>query len=176
MADLRVAGRRHRQMGEDVEPAVGLINLADIMLVFATGLMMALVTFWQIDIGPQFDEVLESSQMTEVSDLEEAKDLLQSGGTAYSEVGTVFKDPKTGKLYMLSENVEGSENSVSQESAHASTSEDPADSTGTENAVGGTESDSTDGRSGTSSGADDSANGNTNDDGGSGTTPASANP
>jgi hypothetical protein len=97
---------RRREMGEEVEPAVGLINLADIMLVFATGLMMALVTFWNIDIGPQVSEIIETSAVTEVSDLEEAKDLLQSGGSAYSEVGTVYKDPETGKLYMLTEDVE----------------------------------------------------------------------
>jgi hypothetical protein len=94
-------------MGEDVEPAVGLINLADIMLVFATGLMMALVTFWNVDIGVQFDEVLETEQITEVTDIEEARELLQSGDLAYSEVGSVYKDPETGKLYMLTEDYEG---------------------------------------------------------------------
>jgi hypothetical protein len=109
MPDLRVAGRR-REMGEDVEPAVGLINLADIMLVFATGLMMALVTFWNIDIGPRVSEVLETDQVTEVSDLEDVRDLMEAGGLSYSEVGTVYKDPQTGKLYMLTEDIENSGN------------------------------------------------------------------
>jgi hypothetical protein len=92
-------------MGEDVDPAVGLINLADIMLVFATGLMMALVTFWNIEI-PTLNEVIEQDMVQEVSDIEEAQDLLKSGGSSYSEVGTVYKDPATGKLYMLTEDIE----------------------------------------------------------------------
>jgi hypothetical protein len=104
MADLRVVGRR-REIGEDVEPAVGLINLADIMLVFATGLMMALVMFWNVDIGPKVSEILETDMITEVADLEDIKDILETGGVSYSEVGTVYEDPQTGKLYMLSENL-----------------------------------------------------------------------
>jgi hypothetical protein len=91
-------------MGEDVEPAVGLINLADIMLVFATGLMMALVTFWHIDItSPRVSEIIETSELTEVDNLEDAQEMLQSGGTAFSEKGTVYEDPETGKLYLLTE-------------------------------------------------------------------------
>jgi hypothetical protein len=110
MADLRSGGMRHRSIGEDVEPAVGLINLADIMLVFATGLMMALVTFWNIDITSNVSEVLETNMLTEVDNLEDAQEMLQSGGTAFSEKGTVYEDPKTGKLYLLTENApEGSE-------------------------------------------------------------------
>jgi hypothetical protein len=111
MADLRVAGRR-RQMGEDVDPAVGLINLADIMLVFATGLMMAIISFWQVDIS-QVSQVVESSQIAEVDNLEDARDLLESGGAAYSQIGTVYEDPVTGTLYMLKEDLESTGGALS---------------------------------------------------------------
>jgi hypothetical protein len=104
--DLRGTSMRRREMGEDVDPAVGLLNLADIMLVFACGLMMALITFWNIDLAPQLNEVTEQ-EVTEVSSLEEAEDILQSSGNAYSEVGKVYQDSVTGKYYMLKKDAEG---------------------------------------------------------------------
>ena len=130
MADLRVTGRSRREMGEDVDPAVGLINLADIMLVFATGLMMALVTYWNVEINPSLTEVVDSSMVTEVSNLEEAKEFLESGGSSYSEIGTVYKDPETGTLYMLTEDVEGHGAGVPDEGTDEGASAEGTEGTG----------------------------------------------
>ncbi len=37
--------------GEDINPMDGMANLADMMLVFACGLMLALITYWNVDVS-----------------------------------------------------------------------------------------------------------------------------
>jgi hypothetical protein len=104
-AGIGGVGTEPQEMGEDVDPATGLINLADLMLVFACGLMLALVAYWNIDLGPQITDISSDKDMTEVSDIEDARDLLANNSAGYSEVGVVYKDPETGKLYLLTEDV-----------------------------------------------------------------------
>lgn len=89
---------------EDADPRVGLVNLADVMLVFACGLMLALVTYWNLDISAM-TEVVQADQMAEVSDIEDLSDQLNGGGSSFNELGTVYEDPMTGKMYMLKEDV-----------------------------------------------------------------------
>lgn len=88
---------------EEVNPMEGAINIVDAMLVFACGLMLALVIYWKVPITPQ-GERIELKQGREVSHLPEVRrDLVerQKGGKVYEKVGTVYKDPETGKLFML---------------------------------------------------------------------------
>ena len=42
----------HLRSKDDADPMASVANIADIMLVFACGLMMALVTVWNIDFTP----------------------------------------------------------------------------------------------------------------------------
>ena len=97
---LRSSGLRH----DDFEPMATVGNIADAMLVFAVALMMALLTFWQLDL-PQVTEVLEESEITEVSDLEDMVQDMTGGGSEYAELGKVYMDPATGTLYMLTEDL-----------------------------------------------------------------------
>lgn len=88
---------------EDADPRVGLVNLADVMLVFACGLMVALVVNWNIDL-PSAVEVSDIADMSELSQDEindMAKDMLNDTGTGYQEKGIVYEDPTTKQLYML---------------------------------------------------------------------------
>lgn len=88
---------------EEVNPLEGAINIVDAMLVFACGLMLALVIYWQVPIAPQ-GERIELKKAREVSHLPDVRrDLVerQEGGKVYEKVGTVFKDPETGKLFMV---------------------------------------------------------------------------
>lgn len=89
---------------DDNDPRPGLVNLADVMLVFACGLMLALVTYWNLDISAM-QEVTKGAEMTEVQDIErmEGKD---NGGSGFVEKGLVYQDPMTGKYYMQEEDVE----------------------------------------------------------------------
>lgn len=81
------------------DPMGGLSNLADAMLVFACGLMLALVTYWNLDL-PSVTE-LDSAKMKEVSNVEEMVDSALSPSGGYTELGIVYQDPSTGKLYMM---------------------------------------------------------------------------
>lgn len=89
---------------EDADPRVGLVNLADVMLVFACGLMLALVTYWNLDVS-SMTEVVEASEMTEVSDIENIVDQSNGAGSGFTELGMVYQDPMTGKMYMLTEDL-----------------------------------------------------------------------
>ena len=90
---------------EDADPRVGLVNLADVMLVFACGLMLALVSYWNLDISAM-TEVIQADQMAEVEGIEDLQDQLNgNGGTNFTQLGMVYEDPMTGKMYMLKEDV-----------------------------------------------------------------------
>ncbi len=89
---------------EDADPRVGLVNLADVMLVFACGLMLALVSYWNLDISAM-TEVMEADQMAEVEGLEDMQDQLSNGGSSFTELGMVYQDPTTGKMYMMKEDM-----------------------------------------------------------------------
>ena len=105
---------------EDADPRVGLVNLADVMLVFACGLMLALVTYWNLNIS-DMTEVVQNQDMSEVadSDIEGITDLSASG-TGFTELGTVYQDPKTGKMYMQTEDIEGTSASNTSSSSSSS--------------------------------------------------------
>lgn len=89
---------------EEVNPMESVANLVDAMLVLACGLMLALIINWNVDVGSAGTTVqLEKEQ--EVTSLEgvrgsgEISDL-ENG---YEELGMVYRDPETGKLYMVTE-------------------------------------------------------------------------
>jgi hypothetical protein len=88
----------------DVDPRVGLVNLADVMLVFACGLMLALVAYWNLDIS-DMSEMVRSGEVTEVRDVEDITDNAGTGG-GFVELGKVYQDPMTGKYYMLQEDID----------------------------------------------------------------------
>ena len=93
---------------EDADPRVGLVNLADVMLVFACGLMLALVSYWNLDISAM-TEVVQADEMAEVEGIEDLQDQLNGGGgNSFTQLGMVYEDPMTGKMYMLKEDVEES--------------------------------------------------------------------
>ena len=74
-------------------PMESIANIVDVMLVFACGLLLALVTVWNVDIGLDRPD---NNNMYEVSDVVEdsqsvSKDNLQ-------EAGKVYRDPATGNL------------------------------------------------------------------------------
>ncbi len=85
---------------EDVDPRASVANLADVMLVFACGLMVALVAHWNINVST-VQQVEKQSEMTEVSDVETMADDMATGSGGYTQLGTVYQDPKTGQMYML---------------------------------------------------------------------------
>ncbi|MBC8547124.1 DUF2149 domain-containing protein [Clostridiaceae bacterium NSJ-31] len=78
----------------------GVANLADVMLVFACGLMVALILNWNVDLSQNKVKILEQEQLVEVEDPEKAvKDI--NSAAAYQERGVVYEDPETGKMYVI---------------------------------------------------------------------------
>ena len=92
--------------GEDVNPMDGVANLADVMLVFACGLMLALITFWNVDVAQaqrQTEPLTPREELTQT-----AEELARQSGEevdseGLEEYGKVYRDPETGKLYIFSE-------------------------------------------------------------------------
>jgi hypothetical protein len=81
----------------DADPLTGMANLADVMLVFACGLITALVV-GQLKEAPAPGGGVKVEQGREVPDLPHG----EGGGMAgYESVGTVYRDSKTGKLVMV---------------------------------------------------------------------------
>ena len=77
-------------------PMESIANIVDVMLVFACGLLLALVTVWNVDIGlDRPDNMYEVSDVVEESQ-SVSKDNLQ-------EAGKVYRDPDTGNLYFIEE-------------------------------------------------------------------------
>lgn len=99
--------KRHRTLrsSEDVDPLEGVTNIADVMLVFACGLMLALAVYWNIDLGPIGDRVdlQQGREVTETFDLRDDLVETQGQGELYEKMGTVYKDPRTGQLFMLTD-------------------------------------------------------------------------
>lgn len=85
----------------------GVANLADVMLVFACGIMLALITYWNVDVSGVTGSVnVEPGQeITEdIGGFGQQEDNKEPSDIQYEEYGTVYRDPATGKLYMVTGN------------------------------------------------------------------------
>ncbi|MEN6390022.1 MAG: DUF2149 domain-containing protein [Syntrophomonas sp.] len=95
--------KRLRTMEEEVNPLEGAINIVDAMLVFACGLMLALVIRWNVDLAQAGGRINVTQGQELAQDADVRNDLVESEGAGqlYEKMGTVYKDPVTGKLFML---------------------------------------------------------------------------
>lgn len=94
---------RSRFDGESEEPLGPLANLVDIMLVFACGLIAALfASSEQLQTHLQ-----ERTQIVEQGrELPDLPDGIGEAGQGFEPMGRVFRDPKTGKLILIGEEVD----------------------------------------------------------------------
>ena len=84
---------RRKKVHQDENPLEMMANLMDVMLVFACGLMLALIVNWNVDLGGQ--EVDYVSENKSESEIDENQD--------YKKMGTVYQDPETGRMYMVTD-------------------------------------------------------------------------
>ena len=93
---------------QDSDPLTGFANIMDVMLVFALGLMLALIAQSQelqahLAIKSQNTTTIELSRGSELLEAPEAIQQSLNQKTAGMEsLGQVYKDPKTGKLILIS--------------------------------------------------------------------------
>ena len=105
---------------EDTDPMASVANIADIMLVFACGLMMALVTVWNIDFTPLSE--LQDKQLEAIDTPEDMPEDMSDAGNAYVEKGMVYQDPKTGKYYMVTEDKDAMDSDLASQGTSSSDS------------------------------------------------------
>ena len=109
MASLYSGGGSFRapKQNEDTDPMQSLSNVGDIMLVFACGLMVALVMAWNVDLGKVSQ--VEMKEEIAKDDIEQITEQLYGEGNAFVDKGKVYMDPTTGKYYLVEEeDTEGS--------------------------------------------------------------------
>lgn len=85
---------------EEVSPMEGAINIVDAMLVFACGLMLSLVIYWNVDIKhtelkPNGGEKIEITKNAGAKDVDENK--------KYKLSGKVYVDPETGEMFYVAD-------------------------------------------------------------------------
>lgn len=108
----RFSGHGRFDDGNDIDPLGGVANLVDLMLVFACGLIAALVA--RTDVMQQLQQPSQKSQQSsqlprEPVAVERGRELpqmppqLQGDGSGMESVGRVYRDPKTGKLILIGE-------------------------------------------------------------------------
>lgn len=97
---------------QDDEPLGPLANLVDIMLVFACGLIAALVAqsgdlkqhFNVKNTAPIEQSIQQTiSQGKELTEVPESLKNSVQGSEGYQSMGQVYKDPETGKLILISQ-------------------------------------------------------------------------
>lgn len=84
--------RVSRRKTDGASPMESLANLVDVMLVFACGLIIALIAAYNVDVTKvpyKVDSIKENAGQTQ-----KTKEDLQ-------EMGKIYKDPDTGKLYVI---------------------------------------------------------------------------
>ena len=89
---------------EDVNPMNWVGNLADVMLVLAVGIMLALVINWNIDVTPKDSITTTERHGEEISEIEgfaSDGETPLDGDAEYEEMGVVYRDPATGKYYLV---------------------------------------------------------------------------
>lgn len=85
----------------DDDPLGPLANLIDIVLVFACGLIAALVAF-STDLQDHFE--IQPQEITLGKELPQLPENIQQqmqGSSGYEAVGQVYRDPQTGKLVLI---------------------------------------------------------------------------
>lgn len=101
---MRVTGKKGNlrvpRKEEDFNPMEGLANLADVMLVFACGLLLALIINWNVDVSTAGNSQEEQSKY-EIEGVDDNSTQTIDGETSLEEMGKVYKDPETGKYYIV---------------------------------------------------------------------------
>lgn len=103
----------------------GVANLVDAMLVLACGLMMALISFYKVDIkgaSTVKTEEIKEEQLQEIEDYDVVDEEGNISG-GYESRGKVYEDKKTGKLYVVTEQYSDSADEDTVESDSEGTEE-----------------------------------------------------
>ncbi len=93
---------------QDNDPLAGFANIMDVMLVFALGLMLALIAQSRelqqhLSIEPALKDKIEITTGNELIEAPESINKALNGKVnGMQSLGQVYKDPNTGKLILIS--------------------------------------------------------------------------
>lgn len=91
---------RFKTAGDD--PLTGFANIMDVMLVFALGLMLALITqSKELRRHFKLDNQIAIETGQELLDAPELIEQINQGKQGMQSLGQVYRDPKTGKLLLI---------------------------------------------------------------------------
>lgn len=92
---------RRSRFGPGEDSSVGpLANLVDIMLVFACGLITAVVAD---PSGVSGERETPREEVRAGEELPDIPDGVREAGSGYESIGNVYRDPETGKMYLIEE-------------------------------------------------------------------------
>lgn len=74
--------RPRRKKREAINPMESIVNLIDIMLIFACGLMVSIASLWNVN-------------------LQAADQMYKLKNDSYQNIGKVYEDPETHKMYII---------------------------------------------------------------------------
>lgn len=104
---MRINNRRGRlrvnRKTEDFSPMEGVGNMADAMLVFACGILLALIMSWNVSVSDQGEITKDPETKYEVQGMEDGKTEQVDSEKNLEELGKVYRDPDTGKYYVVEE-------------------------------------------------------------------------
>ena len=100
LKNRKLLSRRYEEDDND-NPMENLTNLFDVMLVFACGLMVALIISLNVDVSRMNQAVIEYKDNGGGKASVETSD-----GLSMEEMGTVYRDKRTGKTYILDDTQE----------------------------------------------------------------------
>ena len=79
-----------RRVTEEVDAMSGLANLSDVMLVFACGLMAAVILNWNVDLSKTRVEILQREQMQELDNAEELEQDIRPTGFYHNKAKNII--------------------------------------------------------------------------------------
>jgi hypothetical protein len=82
---------------EEIDPMIYAVNMIDCMLVLAVGFLIFTIIF----MNSSSASIKEPVQIKEISNATLQNATQSSSSSGYSDVGTVYKDPVTGKLILV---------------------------------------------------------------------------
>ncbi|MFV0277887.1 MAG: DUF2149 domain-containing protein [Parahaliea sp.] len=88
---------------EDSDPLSGFANIMDVMLVFALGLLIALIAqSRELRLHFKLEPAVDISQGRELPEVPEAiRQAMEDNGEGLQSMGQVYRDPETGKLILI---------------------------------------------------------------------------
>ena len=104
---MRINNRRGRlrvtRKNDDFSPMEGVGNMADAMLVFACGILLALIISWNVDVSEKGEITKAPETKYEIQGMENNNTETMEEDKNLQEMGKVYKDPDTGKYYVIEE-------------------------------------------------------------------------